>query len=193
MVMTDREPEIDAAAVARLTGVSVGTLNVWISRGLVPDTTLSGQGRSRLFNETQARHIAIMTALVRLGYPAPSASNATWQARNGWDQPGARLIIGPPRVLPGRRLGSSPTVDFVIAESAEALDRVLDAFTDGAPEVYTVVKVDKLVERVRKFVNDPDVMEKAERGIARKWAKARRALLEPQPATEPAIPEPTER
>jgi hypothetical protein len=183
--------EIDAAAIARLTGFGVGTVNVWVSRGIIPGTTAAGQGRMRLFDETQARHIAIVANLVHLGYAAPFASTAACSARDGADQPGARLIVGPPRKQPSG-LRSGPSVDFFIAKSPDELDRRLAKFVDGPPECYTVVKVDQIAERVRKFVNDPDLMEKAERGISRKWAKAHRALTEPRLANKPAITEPTE-
>jgi len=121
------------------------------------------QGRARLFDLATVAHIAIMAALVRLSYAAPFASLAAFQARNDGDKPGARLIIGPPRVLPGGRLSSVPTITFVNAPSVEALDRILDRFADGRPESVTIVEVDRIVARVGKAFVDPDPLEKLQR------------------------------
>ena len=138
--------EVDASAIERLTGISVGTLNVWISRNLLPEASANRQGRARRFDEVQARHLTIMAALVRLGYPAPFASMAAFQTRFKWQKPGVHLVIGQPQPVDGAPLLSSlPTVDVVVVKPTDALSSV-------PLESFTVVKVDRIVERVRKFM-----------------------------------------
>src|SRR5215470_19366416 len=87
---------IDAATVARIAGVDVGTLNVWIGRHLIPFVGVGIRGRARIFDLETVVHIAIMAALVRLSYAAPYASSAAWRAREGYWQRGAKLLIASP-------------------------------------------------------------------------------------------------
>jgi hypothetical protein len=160
MAVNNSATGIDAAAVTRIAGVAVGTLNVWINRNLIPGVTVGAQGRARFFDLETVLHIAIMVALVQLGYAAPFASRGAYLARDGSERLGAKLIIGPPRKLPGGRLGSSPTITFVEAHSPQDLDRVLDRFVDGRPESFTIVEVDRVAARVRKAFDDPDPLER---------------------------------
>src|SRR5712671_5799919 len=146
MAVNNSGTGIDAAAVTRIAGVAVGTLNVWINRNLIQGVTVL--------------HIAIMVALVQLGHAAPFASRGAYLARDGSERLGAKLIIGPPRKLPGGRLGSSPTITFVEAHSPQDLDRVLDRFVDGRPESFAIVEVDRVAARVRKAFDDPDPLER---------------------------------
>src|SRR6266576_2625685 len=105
----------DAAAVMRITGVAVGTLNVWINRNLIPGMTVGTQGRARLFDLHTVIHVAIVVALVRLGHAAPFAAQAASLAQGRSERLGAKLIVGPPDTFPGSRLDTSPTGIFVEA------------------------------------------------------------------------------
>ena len=58
---------MDAQAVAAAAGVAVGTLNVWIQRGLIPGMTIGSRGRQRNFDLTTAVGIGIIGELVELG------------------------------------------------------------------------------------------------------------------------------
>jgi hypothetical protein len=81
---------------------------------------------------------------------------------NGVDKPGAKLIIGPPRSnLYG--LTETPTIDYIEAETREALDECFDYFIDGRPEAFTIVELDRLAARVRQAFKAPDLVERAKR------------------------------
>jgi hypothetical protein len=184
--------EIDAGAVQRITHVPSPTLNVWISRQLIPGVSSPGQGKARRFDLDTVLHIAVMGALARIGYGAPFARMAADKAavpgaaaaanaadpgtaiaavaaavaRNGFDLPGAKLVIGPARKnLYG--LGVTPTIDYIVAETFAELDDALDGFFDGRPEAFAIVELDKLAARVRKAFLEPDLAERArrERGV----------------------------
>src|SRR5207253_1211335 len=94
-----------ASAAARIARVEVYLMNAWISRGLIPGVKVGTRGRARLFDLDAVVHVAIMGALVRLRYGGSFASRAAFQAREWWQRPGAKLIIGPPLDLPSGRLG----------------------------------------------------------------------------------------
>jgi len=73
---------MDARAVAEIADIEVGTLNVWVQRGLIPGMTIGARGRQRDFDLDTATHILIMAQLVRLGFGAPFAD---WII-SGWRQ-----------------------------------------------------------------------------------------------------------
>jgi hypothetical protein len=153
---------IDAAAVARITGVQVGTINVWISRNLIPGMSVGTQGIAREFSVDATLHIALMGVLGGLQFAAPLSEIITEYAlEKGADRPGARLVIGPP----SRRLSSVPTFDITtVAE----LDAFLDDFgASGRPEGYVIVELDRLIARVRTAFAEPDIAERARRAVRR--------------------------
>jgi hypothetical protein len=157
---------IDAAAVARITGVPIGTLNVWIQRGLVPGISVGTKGLAREFDLDTVLHIAVTVALVQLGYGAPFASMAAAESRNGFERTGAKLIIGPPRRnVYGR--GVTPTIDCYIPDEKGRprtdLNAFLGSFSEGRPEAFTVVELDRLAARVRQAFQPRDLAERARR------------------------------
>ena len=107
-----------------------------------------------------------MAAIVRLGLVSPIASMAAAVAKGGYDRPGAKIIIGPPR-RGAYGLTGTPTIDYIEAETSEELDAFLDGFADNRPEAYTLVELDRLTARVRKAFHEPDLAERSrrERGI----------------------------
>jgi hypothetical protein len=166
---------IDTGAVQRITGVPATTLNVWISRQLIPGVEGSTQGKTRFFNLDLVTHIAITAALVKLGYGAAFSSMAASEARaKGVDRPGARLIIGPPRRT-AYGIGGTATIDHVVVRTASALDRYLDTFVDGRPEAFTIIELDRIAERVRRAFEEPDLAERARR---QRGVPARRPVTE---------------
>ena len=136
---------IDASTLSEIAGVAVGTLNVWIARGLIPDVTTGTQGRARFFDLDTAIHVAIMTALVRQGYPAPFAADLTYSARQGgWNNRGKLAI---------ERLDPLHFHSWQ-APSLSGLDDALDR-----PEVFTIIEIDRIAERVRtafRKLDDPN-------------------------------------
>src|ERR1700730_5982232 len=93
MVQNDPVVGIDASTLSRIAGVAIGTLNVWVGRGLIPDVTTGTQGRARLFDLDTAIHVTIMTALVRQGYASPFAADVAYGARRaGWSDRGKMAI-----------------------------------------------------------------------------------------------------
>ena len=65
---------MDARAIAELAGVGVGTLNVWVQRGLIPGMSTGARGRQREFDDVAATNVLLIATLVRLGWTAPLAS-----------------------------------------------------------------------------------------------------------------------
>jgi hypothetical protein len=159
---------IDAAAVERITGVKTGTTNMWIQRGLIPGMSVGTQGSAREFSVGAVLHIALMGVLGGLQFAAPLAAMLVDSAlEESADRPGARLVIGPP----SRKLSSAPTFDCT---TAEELDAFLDAFgANGRPEGYVIVELDRLVARVRKAFNEPDIAERARRAYGERVRKPR--------------------
>jgi hypothetical protein len=160
---------IDAAAVERITGVLTGTVNMWIRRGLIPGMSVGTQGSAREFDLDTVLHIAVMGALGRLGFAAPFAAMAASEALDeGFDQLGAKLVIGPPRENVYGFFSMVPTTDPVIAETPEKLEAFLDNFPGGRPEAFVVVEIDRIAARVREGFFNPDLTERArrKRGVA---------------------------
>jgi hypothetical protein len=153
---------IDAAAVERITGVKVGTINVWIQRNLVPGMSVGTQGSAREFSVDTVLHISLMGILGGLQFAAPlSAMITDYALKESTDVPGARLVIGPP----SRKLSTVPTFDCT---TAEKLDTFLDGFgAAGRPEGYVIVELDRLAARVRKAFAEPDIAERARRAARR--------------------------
>jgi DNA-binding transcriptional MerR regulator len=77
--MQDKETEgqvYSTAAVAAAAGVPLGTLNMWITRGLFALPKGPGRGRSRLFTRAEAERLALVGELVTaLGVSVAQASS----------------------------------------------------------------------------------------------------------------------
>jgi hypothetical protein len=84
-------------------------------------------------------------------------------ARNGFEKPGAKLVIEPPRIGAYGRPTGTPTIDYVEAETPEDLDVWLDGYVDGRPEAYTIIELDRLAARVRQAFESPDLAERVRR------------------------------
>jgi hypothetical protein len=151
---------VDTATVARIAGVDVGTLNVWIGRNLIPFVAVGTRGRARIFDLDTLVHISIMAALVRLSYAAPFASSAAWRAREGYWERGAKLLIASLSPSLRARLGHTPTAMFFGHPDPTMLDQILDRV--GRPEVYTVVEANLLAERAKKGFMNPESIEELE-------------------------------
>lgn len=156
---------IDARAVMRATGVSPGTLHVWIGRGLIPGVEPGTQGHARAFDLDTVLHIAAMSLLVQVHHPAPFASMAAHQARGRFDSPGAKLLIAPrPMLTPGLDpLKATPRITVEELRSPEELCDFIDRFNPGPPELVTILDLNRIYARIRSFVMEPDAMEKARR------------------------------
>lgn len=143
---------IDASTLSRIADVAVGTLNVWISRGLIPDVSTGTQGRARIFDLDTAIHVAIMTALVRQRYTAPLAADVAHGARQwGWSNRGKMAISI-------RRLSPLEFLTFQ-APSLSQIDGMLDRSREGRPEVFTIIEIDRIAERVRTAFMKPESIE----------------------------------
>jgi hypothetical protein len=154
---------IDSGAVSRIVGVGVNTLNMWIVRELIPRMPATGHGNAREYDINDVLYISVMVALIRLGYGASFGAMCAAEARDhGFDQPGARLIISPPR-RGAYGLNQTPSITHVVAESGEELDAALDKFVDGRPESFVTVELDRLSQRVRHAFRDPELAERARR------------------------------
>jgi hypothetical protein len=158
---TEQAVGINAAAASRITGIQVSTANMWIQRGLVPGMEVGTQGVERLFDIDTVLHLSVMGALGRLGIAAPLAAIGAAEARNGYD-PGARLIVGPPRKnVYG--LGMAPTFTHIVEPDLEQFDAALNDFIGGRPEAFVTVELDRLAARVKRAFSEPDLAERARR------------------------------
>ena len=70
---------MDARTVTQIAGVKLGTLNSWAQQGLIPGMTIAVSGRRRNIDVPTATRIAVVSALVRLGFGAPAAANIVRQ------------------------------------------------------------------------------------------------------------------
>jgi len=155
-------PGIDANTLSRIAGVSVGTLNVWIGRDLIPGVSIGTQGRARVFDLDTAIHVTIMTALVRQGYAAPFAADVAFGARQaGWHHRGKMAIVRGSRPRAGRL-----TEELFTSCEAPSLTRLASMLDRrGRPEVFTVIEIDRLAERVRRVFMNLHFIEKSEHPI----------------------------
>jgi len=161
---------VDAKTLSGIAGVAIGTLNVWISRGLIPGVGTGTQGRPRLFDLDAAIHVAIMTALVRQGYAAPFAAQVADGLRtDGWGRRGKSILQS--HSPEGRSASHSVFISFGRSSLAE-LDRVLGA-REMRPEVFTVVEIERIMDRVNKAFDDPDSVPK----IPTRFLKSNFALI----------------
>jgi len=145
---------MDARAVAEIADIEVGTLNVWVQRGLIPGMTIGARGRQRDFDLDTATHILIMAQLVRLGFGAPFAD---WII-SGWRHHKFLLIAknpakpdhGRPPAAVGQQTVSQTALFYWKGFESEAeLPGVLKECPDGPPSVYVVVNVESLAARMR--------------------------------------------
>jgi hypothetical protein len=154
---------IDATAVTRITGVQIGTINVWVQRGILPGISVGTKGLAREFDLDTVLHIAATATLVQLGFGAPFASMAAAAAKGGFEKPGAKLVIGSPRQNVYGLGATPPTIDYVEAKTSKKLNEFLDGLANGRPEAYTLVELDRLAKRVRKDFFEPDDVERTRR------------------------------
>lgn len=145
---------MDARTVAATAEIDVGTLNVWVQRGLIPGMTIGARGRLRDFDLETATHILIMAQLVRLGMGAPFAS---WIAMPGRHY--KRLVVAknPANHEAGRPASMIGTQTIMHAmlfhwegfESDAALSNTLQKFPGGPPNVYVLINVEGLSEQMQ--------------------------------------------
>jgi hypothetical protein len=72
---------MDARSLAAAAGVNIGTLNVWVQRGLIPGMTIGTKGRQRDFDRETATGVLLLAELVQFGVGAPIASQIVSETR----------------------------------------------------------------------------------------------------------------
>jgi hypothetical protein len=159
-------PEIDAIALCRIAGLTHLQLNTWVSRGLVPGGSDTDQrGKRRLYDLPITLHVSTTALLVSLGFDVSFAALCASEAANAYDRSGSKLVIGPRRYTSRGRPTGSRTVDVIDAPEPGDLDDALAAFTDGRPEAFCVVELDRLGARVRESFKEE--ADQRERGFIR--------------------------
>lgn len=138
-----RSASINSNRLARTAGVAPGTLNVWFARGLVRGVTTGTQGRARAFDFEAAVQVTILTALVRQGYAAPDAAEV---ANRVSARSGKVAIV---RTSESDRLNIHQ-LDIYEAASLSEIEVILNGLTIGHPEVFTIIDLDHIVERVKE-------------------------------------------
>ena len=137
---------MDAQAVAAAAGVAVGTLNVWIQRGLIPGMTIGSRGRQRNFDLKTAVGIGIIGELVRFGFDAPLASMIVYRAHD--PIPRRRRLLITRKRLPGAPVGVEQyrTAFFDTEGQLPALFQA-----DGErPNAYAVIDLDNIRARMKQ-------------------------------------------
>jgi hypothetical protein len=148
---------MDARAVAQISGIEVGTLNVWVQRGIIPGMSVGARGRQRDFDLKTATHILIVSELVRLGLGAPAASEwATRTQFSEWLIVTNRDAREPVPGGPADLLMIPRPAGFLIVEARTEADvlNALNARHDGSDhqhgDVYIVIHAKELRERMRE-------------------------------------------
>jgi MerR-like DNA binding protein len=138
---------MDAKAVAEAAGVAVGTLNVWIQRGLIPGMTIGSRGRQRNFDLKTAVGIGIIGELVRFGFDAPFASSIVYRAPSAPSPRRKRLLITR-KPLTGQPVGSEEYRIFTFDTEGQ-LPALFQA--DGErPNAYAVIDLDNIRVRMKQ-------------------------------------------
>jgi hypothetical protein len=138
---------MDARTVAELARIGVGTLNVWVQRGLIPGMSTGARGRQREFDDSIAIDVLIIAELVRLGWSAPLASAIA-------SQRGAHNYLLVANSEMARGFGPMPvnlspeTAEIVGFESEAGLSNALTKFRGGVPSIYLTININKVMAGV---------------------------------------------
>lgn len=153
---------MDARAVAEIAEIEVGTLNVWVQRGIIPGMSVGTRGRQRDIDLETAIFILVMAELVKIGFGAPAASQVAMYWRH-WPRllfarrPSKKDKDRPPEVV-----GSGVQTIFQVAAlfdyvgfvSEEGLSDALRQFPDGPPSVYIIINTESLSARMRQAYHE---------------------------------------
>jgi hypothetical protein len=154
----DQLPTVDARTLEAIIGVPGSTVNVWINRRIIPGVAIGPKGRARRYKASLVFHLAIMSALARLGYDGWYTSSIAIQAhmRSDARKPGIKLIIEP---APIRKIGDFPSGSrkehLVQAESVGDLAAEIEKlFPEGPPEALTIVDLSAIWKRVHTALSE---------------------------------------
>jgi hypothetical protein len=132
-------PPLDIHTVSRISGITIGALNVQFARGIYPWLETNQQGRARRFDPNFAMHLALTGLLMDLGVSVRAASSAAVHVMMAKDlsQPGLKAVIGP--------IGS-PHYQPVRIVQAQTLAEIANALGDDI-ESYVVIDLERLLRR----------------------------------------------
>jgi hypothetical protein len=153
--------KMDARALSAATGVEVGTLNAWISRGYVPGIMPDAQGQRRDFDIDTAMHIGIMAALSLFGLGAPLASST---ARDACDalkgKYSLRQNASYPLLLVSYDAGKQIQYGF---QTEEDLAAALNAMTER-PSVYLTINAGRIFKNIQQAEDEWQLRRKKTSG-----------------------------
>ena len=139
---------MDARTASRAAEVTVGTLNSWVQRGLVPGMTVGAQGRARDFDVGVATGIGIICALVRHGLSAPRASKIA--ERYLKEEPRHnRLLLAPLNEIDNLRQNNIEIGVYHPFATEEELPAVLKRIQPLKLPSYIVLDVEHIKETMR--------------------------------------------
>jgi hypothetical protein len=147
---------MDARTVAEIADIDVGTLNVWVQRGLIPGMKTGARGRQRDFDLDTATHILIIAHLVRLGLGAPLASVITHFLQTSMSRDHKYLLFGKDPEKPvdwaPRQTGTQPLRQMVFSffDTLDELPGALERFPGGPPSVYVLIHLETLEKQMRQ-------------------------------------------
>ena len=143
---------MDARAVAEAAGIPVGTLNVWVQRGLIPGMKVGSQGRQRDFDLNTAIGIGIVGEFVRFGFDAPVASMFLPRVSKRTPSITKRLLrskrlLISRKPIPGQPLGAEEYAIFGFDTESE-LPALFQA--SERPNAYAVIDLDNIKARMKQ-------------------------------------------
>ena len=145
---------MDARSLAEAAGVSVGTLNVWVQRDLIPGVKIGARGRRRVFGLEAATSLLLIAELVRFGLSAPMASQIAAEVRNR----------GAKRLLITRLPASAGETKYRTAYCGSDADAVVqmneiralaERRQEPRPLIFALVDIEAMTERMRAALTEP--------------------------------------
>jgi hypothetical protein len=132
---------MDARTIARITGIPLGTLNVWSQRGLLPGLQTGVRGKRRDIDVPTATRIAILGEMLRLRVPVEYASRVA-----------ATMPLAAAQVRWMFIIPEQADLAVWLYSPDERLSDLIREFEDKGrgPALFAVLDVGQIVDRVRE-------------------------------------------
>ena len=141
---------MDARAAAFAAQVTVGTLNSWVQRGIIPGVSIGAQGRVRDFDLDTSTAIGIICELVRHGLSAPRASKIAETYLNDKPRPN-RLMLAPRIEFGDLRQNNIEIGVHGRFDSERQIPKIVEDMAKMGIKLpsYTILNVQQIVETMR--------------------------------------------
>jgi hypothetical protein len=159
-LLRDTPALFSAAELSEVVGIDIETVNNWLRHGVITRASVGGrQLRSRLFSRNEVYKTALTNALVKLGIPPSSASqavNAVWKA---WDKKQAPeawnvyAVIWPSKDKWTVELCSRESSGGPLYRFGKSTTKFI-AELDLPKEAFSVIPVSDILDRVSKNLSE---------------------------------------